>query len=894
MWTKHNSAKVLSLLLIGVLSAPQLTPVFATELSEEVTPSTGNVLLTVAEAAEPAVFSVTVPTSFPVFVDGYGNASTANNTAIINNSNSAVRVVDMGVGQAGSYNIVGYEEDFSTKYLNSNQIALNINGSKTRSDGSLAFLQDAFPAIPAGGIQQLPYAAKVTGSTDEHQDTHAANVYLTIDWHNPINLTYDANGGIFTNGAGYNTIKYTTEGRWIGGAVEEPTRNYCTFAGWYLDINFTTPYDGHIPTSHTTVYAKWTTTYTVRHSWQTLDNSYVYDIHEEETFVATVGETVWPETKTYDQYKTPSQQALKVDASGNCVLTYKYERTQYWLDVNFVVDGVFTGGPSDPSWPAALNMNFMKVYINGYDYGGGRDFCRQLPFDSYYSVVVDLPEGFYYAGTYNEGADTWNNGTTLYRRPASGRLTENVGIRLIINSVEKAQGSYTIAFDANGGDGTMETMTMLIGTDAEGTGTSELKALLANNFTREGYTFGGWATAPDADEPVYSDEQEIYGLTAADGDVVTLYAFWVPNTTFGLIEDELVEEEVVDDEENTDEETDETPPDTEENPEDSQHEEQVDPSDDTHEDSETTTPELPSKPDNPEAPESPGSEETPGEDEIDNPALPPETDNPQEETDDIPEEIPETPPKTEETPDEPETPEEPTDEEPEGEAATDPAPPADDSEESDETSDATENPTTEPDNEKPPDDDVTREETKTDTDEEEIPTDDESSMEESTEDTEPPVEDKEKEEEDEEPVVEPVYYCGLEIHVHGEDCANSASCDTEEHRHDTSCLYPKPPEEPEPDDETEPPAETEPSNEVVETPSEVIEDKSVEEIVREDEKETPPEPPENPPEEPPATEEPSTPPVEEPAVEEPPPPPPVEEVVEEPQPTAELGTDAAE
>ena len=78
----------------------------------------------------------------------------------------------------------------------------------------------------------------------------------------------------------------------------------------------------------------------------------------------------------------------------------------------------------------------------------------------------------------------------------------------------EAQGA-TITFDANGGTGTMEDLVL-----ASGTG-----KLTANAFTREDYTFRGWATSTDG-EVVYADEAEI--TEALTGDV-TLYAVWKSN-----------------------------------------------------------------------------------------------------------------------------------------------------------------------------------------------------------------------------------------------------------------------------------------------------------------------------------------------------------------------------
>lgn len=72
---------------------------------------------------------------------------------------------------------------------------------------------------------------------------------------------------------------------------------------------------------------------------------------------------------------------------------------------------------------------------------------------------------------------------------------------------------YTITFNANGGEGSMEPQRFEVGVDT---------ALNTNAFTREGYKFIGWNTAADGSGAIYADEGAILELT---GDM-TLYAQW--------------------------------------------------------------------------------------------------------------------------------------------------------------------------------------------------------------------------------------------------------------------------------------------------------------------------------------------------------------------------------
>ena len=80
--------------------------------------------------------------------------------------------------------------------------------------------------------------------------------------------------------------------------------------------------------------------------------------------------------------------------------------------------------------------------------------------------------------------------------------------------------NYTIAFNANGGTGSMASMSMVEGT---------AKNLAANGFSRTGYAFTGWATTAGG-SVAYSDKQSVSNLTTAPGGTVTLYAKWTPVT----------------------------------------------------------------------------------------------------------------------------------------------------------------------------------------------------------------------------------------------------------------------------------------------------------------------------------------------------------------------------
>ena len=77
--------------------------------------------------------------------------------------------------------------------------------------------------------------------------------------------------------------------------------------------------------------------------------------------------------------------------------------------------------------------------------------------------------------------------------------------------------TFTVVFNANGGEGTMSSMTYTY---------DVTQALNANGFTMENNNFTGWNTKADGSGDAFTDGQIIGNLTAEDGAAITLYAQW--------------------------------------------------------------------------------------------------------------------------------------------------------------------------------------------------------------------------------------------------------------------------------------------------------------------------------------------------------------------------------
>lgn len=120
-----------------------------------------------------------------------------------------------------------------------------------------------------------------------------------------------------------------------------------------------------------------------------------------------------------------------------------------------------------------------------------------------------------YSNTFNNSTDkSYNNDSGIafswtLNVPANGTVTR----RAILSASDTAV--KTVSFDANGGSGSMGAMVVVPNTSMP---------LLANAFSRDGYTFQGWNTDPNATTATYSD-----GQTVTITDDMTLYAIWQEN-----------------------------------------------------------------------------------------------------------------------------------------------------------------------------------------------------------------------------------------------------------------------------------------------------------------------------------------------------------------------------
>lgn len=95
--------------------------------------------------------------------------------------------------------------------------------------------------------------------------------------------------------------------------------------------------------------------------------------------------------------------------------------------------------------------------------------------------------------------------------------TENIEITAKGNRIAN---NYSVAFDANTGEGTMQSQNFVYDT---------AQVLTKNVFTKIGYTFANWNTLANGTGTSYNDEEEVNNLVETANGSITLYAQWKPN-----------------------------------------------------------------------------------------------------------------------------------------------------------------------------------------------------------------------------------------------------------------------------------------------------------------------------------------------------------------------------
>ena len=309
---------------------------------------------------------------------------------------------------------------------------------------------------------------------------------------NTITVTFELNGGIGdTSGSFSAGVAYQN--------LPKPTKTGYTFAGWTLEDG-TKVYNSSVAgESDHTLYATWTPiTYTVVFDKNdgdgTMDGmTFTYDVAKQLTsnsFARTNYRFTGWNTKANGSgtsYSDGASVSNLTATQGETVTLYaQWEAVSY---VSFNANG------------GSGTMSNMTLYANT---------AQNLTANSFTKT------GYTFVG-WNTKA---NGSGTSYSDGASVTSLTSAGEEITLYA-QWTPITYTVVFDANGGSGTMNSMTLTY--DVE-------QNLTANSFTRTDYTFNGWK---DENGNSYSDKHSVANLASTQGATVTLYAQWQKNSSGG-------------------------------------------------------------------------------------------------------------------------------------------------------------------------------------------------------------------------------------------------------------------------------------------------------------------------------------------------------------------------
>lgn len=137
------------------------------------------------------------------------------------------------------------------------------------------------------------------------------------------------------------------------------------------------------------------------------------------------------------------------------------------------------------------------------------------------SVATAKP-GYHFTGWKCETREDTTSTGTLYEVTADQVQTlfnAHPNQRVFRFTAQFEPNSFTVQYNANGGEGTMENQTF------QYAGTKNVY-LNQNAFVRPGYRFLGWSETSGKQDVVYADKAKFLGVPANDGATVTLYAQW--------------------------------------------------------------------------------------------------------------------------------------------------------------------------------------------------------------------------------------------------------------------------------------------------------------------------------------------------------------------------------
>ncbi|MBQ8546603.1 MAG: InlB B-repeat-containing protein [Clostridia bacterium] len=368
------------------------------------------------------------------------------------------------------------------------EIAYNLNGGVNNAENSIKYTIEESVALLAPTRDFYTFAgwyesdnfegnaiAEIAEGSYGNKTFYAKWTPITYD------INYVLNGG--TNDA-ENLNTYNTE---ISVELKAPTKAGYTFAGWFADKDFSVETTGiSLGEGNTkTFYAKWNAN----------KNTIVFN--------ANGGSGSMPNMTV----ATDSTVKLTTNAFTKDGYTFKGWATSANGSVVYADEASYTMGTEESYtlyavWEA--NKNTLVFNANG---GNGSMSNMTISTDSQVKLTINA---FERAGYTFVGWATTANGEVEYTDGVSYTMGTNSTYTLYAVWQVNING---VVFNANGGKGTMSSLELATGiTDT----------LPKNTFTKDGYTFKGWAISKGG-SVAYADGAS---YTMGTNSIYTLYAVW--------------------------------------------------------------------------------------------------------------------------------------------------------------------------------------------------------------------------------------------------------------------------------------------------------------------------------------------------------------------------------
>ena len=358
-------------------------------------------------------------------------------------------------------------------------------------------------------------------TTLDYTFTMTSNVTIEPRYAENYIITYHPNNGesliitTVSQNHSLQSVPTVTNDDCVGATGDYQTRQ-CTyvykFEGWYTELTYENQVNAdYVPTEDTNLYAKWNKIYYGDTGSFTCTGSNYIDTGVK-LFTRENAEKNFLIKFTVDQNKGYSS------GDRGSIFTNMHETGEPYPGVHFF-------STNNTNYTMNINTTGSKVKNNNTGYVTGQ------------SVAIKKENGLVYY-SYDGGAyiqiNNFQNFNTYFDDSASfcaGINAQGNRYRFFKGSISNMSveiidlNSYTIHFDSNGGTGMMLDQSIKVG---------QSTTINENTYTKYDNFFGGWNTSPDGTGTSYPDNYSITSDLGTNGDVITLYAPWIPAEHFTI------------------------------------------------------------------------------------------------------------------------------------------------------------------------------------------------------------------------------------------------------------------------------------------------------------------------------------------------------------------------